>query len=749
MKNNILHITTEITKKNFSISSLLDFIVRSNINKKFHKLYILLNKTDGIFLKKYNEKKILTINWLNFFKLKKYLKKYIDNNYIFHVHGIWAPIQLYSLIIISLYNGRLIIHSHGMLLKPAVNKNTLYKKFFKIFTIYLLNFFLSKKTIFIAITKQEIQSIKFYFPNYPVVHVPNPIPFEEYNFIFNKKNFLYKKNFVFFGRIHPHKNIMLLINSFIKANLPNNFFLHIYGIPDDNNYLIRLKRRILGIKNIKIKKPVFNENKRMIMSQSWANLLFSKSEVLSFSILESGSYGLPSLINKQIEVIKNDKFTIRIKNEKDIISKKIKEVAGWSLNFRNFLSKKLLKFYKDYRVSNNSAFIERLNIIYKKVNKTKDESYNIHLLKKFTLTSLLYSFNLFIPSLILLGFFFSNNSILTSDIALINGIFLGLTQIFSSNVRAIAVKKKDVFLLQRVFFYRSIISILLFLIFLFLNDRYFNFLYSNFVAYVVLIILLQWILETKIAIYEIESKIFNQLFYLFFYFISFICFISLLVVKNLYFLNFFLVSFVIILSLLCLSSINIKSFQYNKNFLSKYNYSQNLFPFLSSFSLIFTNVIWRVFIYITYTKDIAAVLFVAFSIGSFPGTLFNSILGPAYIKNKIKLSTNIKIFITIFFIAIILLNIRNYVVNESYFYKVLCLSILGSFFMIKSIRNRYDLFFKKNITLNKIFIKDIYCAIIIMFIVPVFSFLGGTLLVSFSFLFSSLVSLFIYRKTIK
>jgi hypothetical protein len=64
-------------------------------------------------------------------------------------------------------------------------------------------------------------------------------------------------------------------------------------------------------------------------------------------------------------------------------------------------------------------------------------------------------------------------------------------------------------LLQRVFFYRSIISILLFLIFLFLNNRYFNFLYSNFVAYVVLIILLQWILETKIAIYEIESKIYE------------------------------------------------------------------------------------------------------------------------------------------------------------------------------------------------------------------------------------------------
>ena len=39
------------------------------------------------------------------------------------------------------------------------------------------------------------------------------------------------------------------------------------------------------------------------MQQSWANVLISKSEVVSLSILESSAYKLPSLINKNIEVL--------------------------------------------------------------------------------------------------------------------------------------------------------------------------------------------------------------------------------------------------------------------------------------------------------------------------------------------------------------------------------------------------------------------------------------------------------------
>ena len=39
-------------------------------------------------------------------------------------------------------------------------------------------------------------------------------------------------------------------------------------------------------------------------------------------------------------------------------------------------------------------------------------------------------------------------------------------------------------------------------------------------------------------------------------------------------------------------------------------------------------------IYFIFNKSIAGIFFACFSIGSFPGTLFNSVIGPAYIKKK-------------------------------------------------------------------------------------------------------------------
>ena len=50
------------------------------------------------------------------------------------------------------------------------------------------------------------------------------------------------KKICFFGRIHPHKNILLLIDLFIKSRLmKNGWSLEIYGIKNDENYLNKLK----------------------------------------------------------------------------------------------------------------------------------------------------------------------------------------------------------------------------------------------------------------------------------------------------------------------------------------------------------------------------------------------------------------------------------------------------------------------------------------------------------------------------
>ena len=54
------------------------------------------------------------------------------------------------------------------------------------------------------------------------------------------------------------------------------------------------------------------------MKSSWLNILVSKSEVISLSILESTIFELPSLINKKIEFSKDDSEVIKVEEKLDI-----------------------------------------------------------------------------------------------------------------------------------------------------------------------------------------------------------------------------------------------------------------------------------------------------------------------------------------------------------------------------------------------------------------------------------------------
>jgi hypothetical protein len=86
---------------------------------------------------------------------------------------------------------------------------------------------------------------------------------------------------------------------------------------------------------------------------------------------------------------------------------------------------------------------------------------------------------------------------------------------------------------------------------------------------------------------------------------------------------------------------------YNFSFLliKKNIFDYDYLPLLSSFSLVFSGLFWRFSIYYLFEKSLAGLLFAGFTLGSFSGTLFNLILGPAYLNANIKLSKKIKYLI--------------------------------------------------------------------------------------------------------
>ena len=102
--HNILHITNEITKKNFSISSLINFIVTNSKNSKNKHSKVLCSESDKSLIIKKKYLIIKKIQWINFRKFKKIFFNEFNKYDLIHVHGIWAPIQIFSIIRVVSFN---------------------------------------------------------------------------------------------------------------------------------------------------------------------------------------------------------------------------------------------------------------------------------------------------------------------------------------------------------------------------------------------------------------------------------------------------------------------------------------------------------------------------------------------------------------------------------------------------------------------------------------------------------------------
>ena len=91
----VLHITNELTKKNFSIASLMLFVSKHLYNIYNFNYSILTSKIESNLFNDKNIVKIEINNWIDFFFRIKNLATHVNNFAIIHIHGIWAPIQIF------------------------------------------------------------------------------------------------------------------------------------------------------------------------------------------------------------------------------------------------------------------------------------------------------------------------------------------------------------------------------------------------------------------------------------------------------------------------------------------------------------------------------------------------------------------------------------------------------------------------------------------------------------------------------
>lgn len=181
--------------------------------------------------------------------------------------------------------------------------------------------------------------------------IANGINIEEYKNILVDKGFLRKKLslpeesilFLYAGRIHPQKNLDIIIfslNEIRKLNIKKEFCFLIIGSISDRNYYKYLMKIIGNSKiqnNIKIFPPMDRENLKEFYWASDIMVLPSKVEGISMSVIEAQASSLPVLVSNRVanyKEIEQDRAGIVIEPTKEEITRALLNI---------FKSPKMLK----------------------------------------------------------------------------------------------------------------------------------------------------------------------------------------------------------------------------------------------------------------------------------------------------------------------------------------------------------------------------------------------------------------------
>jgi len=736
----VIQVLDEISKKNISIVSVVRIISSYEYLSKQSKI-IVANNQDK--LKKVGTVKSLFSNLFFSSEVNKILKTHKPD--IVHIHGIWRPIHFFFMLHCTFLNIPILVQPHGMLLKEALKSKSLLSYAIKLFTLFIFYRFFLTKSSFIAVTEEEKKSINKYFPNASISIVKNPLAIQK----IVSKNI--NKRFVYFGRFNKHKNLKEFITAFISARPNNEWSFHIYGIEDDESYkneLLDLVSRSDFQKSIKFIKPEFDIKKKFkIISESWCNVLLSKSEILSLSVLEAFSVGTQSFVNKKIFFPTwLQKYLIRSKVSNLNLVRSIKLIMKQDINEKKILKDEMkVLFEKKYTLSDEkNVYKEFLEKIFK-----------LHLVtNRFSNFSVLFSNllnSVLVPFLMVLSVIFGNSSF-AAEIGVYPGIALLLTQVFSANARSLLIYNRDNKFYDQVINIRFYIGI--FIILTLTTYQFFFLSTDNFIilSLLSLIVCFSWINEINLAIHEKNKSSLIIKFFLIISILFYILVLGTFILSNRHLLDvikFYLLFHVLFFAYhMNFKNFNIKKFsQFFKNQFEEY------LSVASSFFNIIGVIIWRISLVILLGKSVAGLFFASFAIASFPGTLFNNIVGQIVtinenLKNLIYKISNVLFILYIIFIMILIILNQVYLQNFEFydFFKITLTSLLGTPFMLTALSNRHNFLSVSKKFQNKIFVKDITYGVSISPIIIILFYMGGTDFLIYSYPISSFLALFYYRK---
>ena len=356
-----------------------------------------------------------------------------------------------------------------------------------------------------------------------------------------------------------------------------------------------------------------------------------------------------------------------------------------------------------------------------------------------------------VPFLMVLSVVFGESSF-AAEIGVFPGIVLLLTQVFSANARSLLLYNRGSKFYEQVINIRFYVGIII--VFALTLYQYLFFNTENFTTLSILsfIVYLSWINEINLAIHEKNRSSLAIKFFLIVSILFYILMMGNFLLDNMKLLTILKFYFLFHV-LFFMYHINFKNFNINKFIQYFKNQFEEYLAVASSFFNIIGVIIWRISLVALLGKSVAGLFFASFAIASFPGTLFNNIVGQIVTinENLKKLIYRISnVLFTLYIVIILSLIFYNILFLQQYefynFFNITLTSLLGTPFMLRALSKRHEFLSFSNDFQDKIFIKDVMYGISISPIIITLYYLGGTNFLIYSYPISSFLALFYYRK---
>lgn len=363
----------------------------------------------------------------------------------------------------------------------------------------------------------------------------------------------------------------------------------------------------------------------------------------------------------------------------------------------------------------------------------------------FLYSNYLVTFNFFCTTYIIIILLFSGYVSLGAEAFLTLSIIQFFTLGASSNLRNIYIANKKVISFEKIISLRLLVGIISFLISSLLIFNFISKINLSFHISILLLSIFSWIIEIILAKEQLEKK--NNRLFLY----NSICFtLTIPLIINLFSINslIYLILINIFLNIIIFKK---KIYQQPHLIISHFKsiFKKFKLGISSTFLKYLSNLIWRYLAFILLGDYKAGLLFVAFSIGSFLGTIFDISYGAFFSKsnnnNKKKL---LNYFTLIYILIVILLLYISYHHSKlskndlHYIISAIAPSVIGGIFMLNTLIIRQE-FFEKEIFHQKCFLIDMVGYLIVVLSIPLLFYINE-LYVIYAFFFSSSLTYLIY-----